>query len=147
MLTQGKMTTIESLSSSAVVTAEQIGARLIVVLAASGIAARLIAKYRPGCPVVVGVVPRERRSKIGFKARGVSSERVANQLMLTRGLVPVVVSRQDDHDEDPAAAAKRCVDEAVADAKAQGLVKSGDSIVSMYNVERQCAVIRVVICP
>ena len=43
------------------------GARCIVVLAANGKAARLIAKYRPNVPVVVGVVPRRRRDSVGFK--------------------------------------------------------------------------------
>ena len=48
---------------------------------------------------------------------------------------------------DAAAAAKQCVNEAIEFARARGLAKKGDKIVTMYNVERQCAVIRIIECP
>jgi pyruvate kinase len=41
-------------------------------------------------------------------------------------------------------AAKNCVLESIEYARSRGLVAPGDKVVSMYNVERQCAVIRVV---
>ncbi len=44
------------------------------------------------------------------------------------------------------AAAKACVDEAIQHAKRMGLVREGQRVVTMYNVESQCAVIRVVTC-
>ena len=143
------MSTIESLASSAVLTASKVQASCIVVLAASGQAARLIAKYRPSQPVVVGVVPRARRAKIGFAEMSQTGHAVARQCLLTRGLIPVLVSPKsmEDADHDPAAAAKLCVNEAIQYAVALGLAAPGTPIVTMYNVERQCAVIRVVICP
>jgi pyruvate kinase len=71
---------------------------------------------------------------------------VARQCLLTRGLVPVLVSSKND-EKDAAVAAKQCVNEAIDFARAKGLVKPGQPVVTMYNVERQCAVIRVVVCP
>mmetsp|Transcript_14651 Transcript_14651/g.48087 ORF Transcript_14651/g.48087 Transcript_14651/m.48087 type:complete len:609 (-) Transcript_14651:61-1887(-) len=139
------MGTIESLASSAVLTATKVNAAIIVVLAATGQAARLIAKYRPEQPVVVGVVPRERRSAIGFKEKRASGQQVARQCLLSRGLVPVVVESKDD-DLDAPSAAKACLLETIERAKEMGLVKKGSLVVSMYNVEKSCAVVRVMEC-
>eukprot|EP01038_Epipyxis_sp_PR26KG_P008425 gene8425-11393_t len=47
------LTPPESIASSAVKTARDVGAKLIVVLTETGNSARLIAKYRPGVPVLV----------------------------------------------------------------------------------------------
>jgi hypothetical protein len=41
----------------------QVKAACIVVLAANGDAARMIAKYRPAVPIIVGVVPRAARGR------------------------------------------------------------------------------------
>lgn len=49
------------------------------------------------------------------------------QCLLTRGLIPVLVSSKSD-DSDPAAAAKRCVNEAIAFARGRGLVEPGQLI-------------------
>ena len=145
-LTSAPMTTIESLASSAVLTAAKVKAACIVVLAANGTAARLIAKYRPEQPVVVGVVPRARRGAIGFQETFLTGHAVARQCLLTRGLIPVLVSSKADA-VDAAAAAKYCVNEAIEHARLRGLVRPGELVVTMYNVERKCAVIRVVECP
>uniref|UniRef100_A0A6U3ASD1 Pyruvate kinase n=1 Tax=Entomoneis paludosa TaxID=265537 RepID=A0A6U3ASD1_9STRA len=48
----GRMTATESLASSAVKTAIDVNAQLIVVLSESGKTARYVAKFQPGCPVV-----------------------------------------------------------------------------------------------
>ena len=142
------MSTIESLASSAVLTAAKVQASCIVVLASSGQAARLIAKYRPSQPVVVGVVPRSRRADIGFTETQLAGHAVARQCLLTRGLVPVLVSPKDDGDNlDPASAAKHCVNEAILFALSKGLALPGTPVVTLYNVEKQCAVIRVVQAP
>jgi pyruvate kinase len=143
------MSTIESLASSAVLTAAKVQASCIVVLAASGQAARLIAKYRPSQPVVVGVVPRSRRANIGFSETGLTGHAVARQCLLTRGLIPVLVAPKDDEHGaiDPAAAAKHCVNEAILFALSKGLALPGTPVVTLYNVEKQCAVIRVVQAP
>jgi pyruvate kinase len=51
--TAGAMSTQEAIASSAVKTAIDIGARMIVVLTETGTTARLIAKYRPSVPILV----------------------------------------------------------------------------------------------
>jgi len=146
------LSVIEALSSSAAFLAGVLGVKCIVVLAANGKAARLIAKYRPNVPVVVGVVPRRRRDSVGFKDRYTSGHTVARQLLLTRGLVPVVIPplsdpKQLDGDEEEAGAAKRLLHETIKYARDLGLIQSGEQVVTMYNVELKGAVIRVVPCP
>jgi pyruvate kinase len=144
------LTTLEALASSTVMTAAKTKAACIVVLAASGEAARVIAKYRPAVPIVVGVVPRTSRKAIGFANREQRGHQVARQLMLTRGLVPKVIrppANNDDSHEDEAAApvaAKKCVMAAVRYARRQLLCRPGDKVVAMYNVEKMCAVVRVI---
>ena len=144
------LTTLEALASSTVMTAAKTKAACIVVLAASVEAARVIAKYRPAVPIVVGVVPRTSRKAIGFANREQRGHQVARQLMLTRGLVPKVIrppANNDDSHEDEAAApvaAKKCVMAAVRYARRQLLCRPGDKVVAMYNVEKMCAVVRVI---
>ena len=136
------MSVIESLASSAVLTAAKVKAKVIVVLAASGYASRLISKYRPVQPIVVGVVPRERRDTIGFTEKTAPGSQVVRQSFLSHGLIPIEVSKKDE-ELPPTAAAKQCVEETVEFAKSRGLCAKGDKVVAMYNVEKQCAVIRV----
>ena len=136
------MSVIESLASSAVGTVYNTDAKCIVVLASTGSAARMIAKFRPAVPVVVGVVPRESRENIGFTSE-ISSKQVIRQMQLTRGGIPVIVQPKIQGLDAPTAA-KICVEETVQQAKLRGLCKTGELVVSMYNVERQCAVVRVV---
>ena len=147
------LSTIEALASSTVMTAAKTKAVCIVVLAANGEAARMIAKYRPAVPIVVGVVPREQRGSIGFAETERSGRQVARQLMLTRGLVPTVVRVPEDHERaftsddaesEAPVAAKKCVMATVRHARRQMLCRPGDKVVAMYNVERRCAVIRVI---
>jgi len=149
------LSTIEALASSTVMTAAKTKAACIVVLAANGEAARMIAKYRPAVPIVVGVVPRSERKSIGFSEVNIRGRQVARQLMLTRGLIPTVLNPPEDHEDAFASsnlnseseapqAAKRCVIAAVRFARRQMLCRPGDKVVAMYNVERRCAVIRVI---
>jgi len=152
-LSTAPLSTIEALASSTVLTSAKVQATCIVVLAANGDAARMIAKYRPAVPVVVGVVPRSARSKIGFAEKELRGNQVARQLMLTRGLIPVVLHPADgpegdaevDSSESAAPmAAKKCVMAAVAHARQMMLCSPGDKVVAMYNVEKRCAVVRVI---
>ena len=137
------LSVIESLASSAVVTASNVQAKVIVVLAANGYASRLIAKYRPVQPIVVGVVPRERRATIGFQETKGPGSQVVRQSLLSHGLIPVEVSKKDDSLDAPTAA-KKCIEETVEYARGLGLCEIGDKVVAMYNVEQQCAVVRVI---
>ena len=52
-LAKGDLSQEESIASSAVKTARDVGAKLLVVLTESGNSARLVAKYRPSIPVLV----------------------------------------------------------------------------------------------
>jgi hypothetical protein len=62
-----------------------------------GNAARYIAKYRPDQPIVVGVVPLKRRATIGFdSSNGTPEAQVARQCLLTRGLIPVIVTDRSE---------------------------------------------------
>ena len=77
-----------------------------------------------------------------------STAQVARQCLLTRGLVPIVVSNKpqsSDNLETAPEAAKSCVLESIEYAKSKGYCMPGDRVVSMYNVEKQCAVIRVLV--
>jgi len=69
-----KKNTAETVSCAAVVASYEQSARAIVVLSNSGITARLVAKYRPGCPIVCVI--------------GKSNSRTARQLRITRGVFP-----------------------------------------------------------
>ena len=69
--------------------------------------------------------------------------KVARQLMLTRGVIPTVVEAKSPG-VDPPSAAKECIMETVEYARGLGLCGTGDKVVAMYNVERQCAVVRVI---
>ena len=140
----GTMSDIESLASSAVQTALKTNAKAIVCLAASGVAARLISKYRPSQPVIVGVVPREARAAIGFRSK-TPGRMLARQCLISRGLIPVMVSPKDT-DVAPAAAAKQAIEESIAYGVQQGVLEKGDKVVTLYNVEKQCAVIRMMTC-
>ena len=51
---------LESLASSSVRSAQKVKAKAIIVLAKSGNTSRLIAKYRPDCPVFCVCVPNEK---------------------------------------------------------------------------------------
>lgn len=51
--TMGSMSTEEAIASSAVKTANDMGAKMLVVLTETGTTARLIAKYRPEQPILV----------------------------------------------------------------------------------------------
>ena len=90
-LTPQPMSILESAAFSSVKMAEKTGARLIVVLAASGGTARLIAKYHPSMPVIVAVVPTgEARQELG--QIGVASpETIYRGLLVTRGVIPYLV--------------------------------------------------------
>ena len=75
-------------------TAAKTKAACIVVLAANGEAARMIA-VPPAVPIVVGAAARGAREH-GFAETSKSGRQVARQPMLTRGLVPTVVSVPED---------------------------------------------------
>jgi len=67
----------ESVASSAVKTSWDLQAALIVALSSTGNTARLVSKYRPHCPILTIV----------------TDDRVARQLLITRGVYPYLVEK------------------------------------------------------
>lgn len=100
------MSAQESIASSAVKTAIDIGAKAIVVLSETGATARYVAKFRPSMPIAV-LTP---------------SESVARQSF---GLLKGCFAFQVDSLEDTDALVEECVNEC----RAVGVAKEGDSIV------------------
>lgn len=105
----GKLASGESLASSAVETAIDIDARLIVVLSETGTTARYVAKFRPAAHVVC-LTPR---ATIARQAGGVLS---GCKAFLVNSL------------EDDEALAKQVASQAIA----AGLAKEGDMMVVVY---------------
>jgi pyruvate kinase len=124
------LTPTESISSSAVKTARDLGAKLIIVLTESGTAARLIAKYRPRTRVLA-ITPHDwlARQMNGYY-KGVETQ-----------LVPKRVAN------DP----EKILTEAITDATKRGLVSPGETVVFVYGsqsfVEGSTSSIRVVVVP
>ncbi|GMF43480.1 unnamed protein product [Phytophthora fragariaefolia] len=95
---------IEPAVSSAVKTANEMNAQLMIVLTTTGNTARTVAKYKPTVPVMCFT----------------TNLKVGRQLQLHRGLYPVV---PDNLDRRPTTA------EAIAHAKKMGWLSSGDRVV------------------
>lgn len=101
----------EAVCSSAVSTAEETNAAAIIALSSSGDSARLIAKYRPNCPIIV-VTTRERTGR---------------ELTISRGMEAVFYD-VDKHGADAGMGNAR-IAMGVEYAKTQGYIKCGDRIV------------------
>ncbi|HEY8348041.1 MAG TPA: pyruvate kinase [Symbiobacteriaceae bacterium] len=98
-------TVTEAVCHGTVATAADLGAAAIVSATKSGFTARMVAKYRPFCPIIA-VTP---------------DEAVARKLTLVWGVTPVVKPEADNTDA--------LIDRAVEGALESGLVKSGDLVV------------------
>lgn len=94
---------VESIASSAVKTADEMQAQLLIVLTETGYTARQVAKYKPTVPVMCFT----------------NNKKVGRQLQIHRGLYPVVPESQ----HRPTAA------EAIVEAKKLGWLKPGDRVV------------------
>ncbi len=69
---------LDALATSCVVASEELKANAIIVLTKSGDTAMAVAKYRPRCPILAVV----------------SSETVANKVLLSRGVIPLLLSEE-----------------------------------------------------
>lgn len=106
LLEHGKLSSPESVANSAVRTAYDIGAKLILVLSHSGATARQIAKYCPVMPIIV-LTP---------------SEMVARQCFgMFRGVYAFKVEDLEDTD--------RLIRETVEEVVSRGVAKEGDTFV------------------
>jgi len=104
----------EAVCCSAVETAEDVNASLIIALTETGLTAKLIAKYRPRQLILA-----------------LSSSDAAAQLACVRG----VISRQVPSFQGT----DNVVADAMSDAKAFGLVHSGDSVVVVHGIMEEVA--------
>uniref|UniRef100_A0A1J3K9V0 Pyruvate kinase n=1 Tax=Noccaea caerulescens TaxID=107243 RepID=A0A1J3K9V0_NOCCA len=123
------MSPLESLASSAVRTANSARATLIMVLTRGGSTARLVAKYRPGMPILSVVVPE---IKTDFFDWSCSDESPARHSLIFRGLIPVLYagSARASHDEST----EEAIEFATQHGKEKQLCKTGDSVVALLRV-------------
>ncbi|CAK8536897.1 unnamed protein product [Lathyrus sativus] len=123
------MSPLESLASSAVRTANSARAALILVLTRGGTTAKLVAKYRPGTPILSVVIPELTTDTFDWSC---SDESPARHSLIFRGLIPILsaASARASHaetTEDAIEFALRC-------AKTKGLCVNGDSVVVLHRV-------------
>ncbi|KAJ0392273.1 hypothetical protein ATCC90586_011157 [Pythium insidiosum] len=95
---------VESVASSAVKTANEMNAQLLIVLTETGYTARMVAKYKPKVPVMCFT----------------PSKKIGRQLQIHRGLYPVV-PRESDR--------RPTTSEAIVAAKKMGWLQAGDRVV------------------
>ena len=130
------MSTNESVASSAIRSAQKVGASLVVCLAESGNTAKLLAKYRPACPILCLCIPI-RQEKIKEKGQHAHDpEAVARRLLSSRGVYPFVSLEAQD-------SPKAYMDFAIALAKRIGMCKTGDRVVGVHDVD-DSAVMKIV---
>ncbi|XP_022153828.1 pyruvate kinase, cytosolic isozyme [Momordica charantia] len=123
------MSPLESLASSAVRTANSAKAALILVLTRGGSTAKLVAKYRPGTPILSVVVPEIKTDSFDWSC---SDEAPARHSLIFRGLVPVLstASARSSHAETT----EEAIEFSIHHAKSKGLCKNGDSVVALHRV-------------
>jgi len=111
---QKTLSPVESTCSSAVKTTLDCKSQLIVVLTETGHTARLIAKYRPKCPILAIT----------------ASDSTSRQLLAVRGVVPLQTASFVGTDA--------VITKALDFAKAKGMVRSGDAVVAVHGTKEEC---------
>lgn len=124
------MSPLESLASSAVKTANSATAALILVLTRGGSTARLVAKYRPGMPILSVVVPEIKTDSFDWSC---SDETPARHSLIVRGLVPVLSAGSARASD--AETIEEALLFALEHAKSKGMCKHGDSVVALHKVD------------
>lgn len=114
VLNGGKMPAVESVASSAVKATVDSDVKLIIALTETGSTARMIAKYRPKCPILAIT----------------ASESCVRQLGACRGVVPMLTASFQGTDS--------VIVKALARAKEAGMVKSGDDVVAVHGQKEEC---------
>jgi len=109
-----QVTGVESVCSSAVKATIDANCPLIIALTETGHTARVIAKYRPRAPI------------LAISA----SETTVRQLGCVRGVVPILTASFEGTDS--------VIAKALARAKADGMVKSGDCVVAVHGQREEC---------
>merc|ERR1712232_1016498 len=111
----GKMSQVESVCSSAVKTALDSDAPLIIALTETGHTAQLIAKYRPKCPILAIT----------------ASETACRQLLVVRGVSPMLTASFVGTDS--------VIQKALAKAKEDKMVSTGQIVVCVHGQREECA--------
>jgi len=114
VLAKGLMSPVESVCSAAVKATVDAACPLILALTETGSTARLIAKYRPQCPILAIT----------------ASETTARQLLAIRGVVPILTASFQGTDS--------VIAKALAHAKECGMVKTGAEIVAVHGQKEEC---------
>jgi len=108
------MSPVESICSSAVKTVIDADCKLIIALTETGHTARMIAKYRPPCPVLAIT----------------ASEPALRQMLANRGVVPILTASFQGTDS--------VIAKALAKAKEMNMVKTGDNVVALHGQKEEC---------
>ncbi|KAH7426940.1 hypothetical protein KP509_10G022800 [Ceratopteris richardii] len=123
------MSPLESLASSAVRTANNIKAALIMVLTRGGTTAKLVAKYRPSVPILLVAVPYLTSDGLTWYC---SDESPARHCLMYRGMMPILAEGSaratDTESTDDILASSVNV------AISKSLCKRGDSIVAIHRI-------------
>lgn len=109
--TYGAMSTQEAIASSAVKTANDMGAKMLVVLTETGDTARLIAKYRPEQPVLVLTALPETARQVEGMLKGTYSKIMGSMI----GTDSILYRATDI-------------------GKANGWIKTGDAVVAIHGM-------------
>ncbi|KAG4111448.1 hypothetical protein ERO13_D13G104800v2 [Gossypium hirsutum] len=121
------MSPLESLASSVVRTAESIKASLILVLTRGGTTAKLVAKYRPSVPILSMIIPEITTDSLEWSC---NDEAPSRHCLIFRGLIPVLSSGLAK--ASYAESTEETTKFALQYGKEKGLIKPGDSVVSLY---------------
>lgn len=135
---------VESLASSAVQCAERVAASLIVVFTQTGRAARLVAKYRPGVPIMCVVVPRLFTDSLRWQFSGLAQ---ARQALIVRGLMPTLADPKNSfaslHEAGGERVAGDMLGSVIHRAGRMGLISPGDRVVVVQRLG-ETAVVKIV---
>ena len=123
------MSPLESIASSAVRTASDVKASLIVVLTRGGTTAKLVAKYRPSVPILLVAVPVLVSDGLSWVC---SEESPARHCLMYRGMIPILAEgsarASDSESTDIILSSSLMV------AINKNLCKPGDAIVAIHRV-------------
>eukprot|EP00442_Polarella_glacialis_P029827 CAMPEP_0115117952 /NCGR_PEP_ID=MMETSP0227-20121206/44205_1 /TAXON_ID=89957 /ORGANISM="Polarella glacialis, Strain CCMP 1383" /LENGTH=215 /DNA_ID=CAMNT_0002519135 /DNA_START=1 /DNA_END=648 /DNA_ORIENTATION=- len=109
-----RMSPVESVCSAAVKATIDSPIPLIIALTETGATARLIAKYKPECPILAIT----------------ASECTARQMGVHRGVTSLVTASFQGTDE--------VIQKALLFAKEKGMVKEGDTVVAVHGQKEEC---------
>ncbi|CAL0299239.1 unnamed protein product [Lupinus luteus] len=124
------MSTLESMASAAVRTANCVNAALILVLTRGGTTAKLVSKYRPSMPILSVIVPEITTDYFEWSC---SEETPARHSLIYRGLIPVLST--GPYGASQVESTEETIEFALRYAKKNEMCKPGDCVVALHRVE------------